>query len=71
MSKRKKDMSVAGKIGLGLLGAVQVALATAAFRDLAQRRTDDVRGPKPVWVPVILINWVGPAAYFIIGIKRR
>lgn len=68
--RKKKDMSVAGKVGLGVAGAVQVALATAAFRDLARRRADDVRGPKPVWVPVILINWVGPAAYFVIGIKR-
>ncbi|MCR2791452.1 PLDc N-terminal domain-containing protein [Microbacterium sp. zg.Y625] len=60
-----------GKLALVLLGLVQVAFAFLAFWDLAWRDGDDVRGPKPVWVPVILINWVGPAAYFLAGIRHK
>ena len=29
-----------------------------------------VRGPKPAWIPAILINWIGPASYFLFGIRR-
>ncbi|MCR2825345.1 PLDc N-terminal domain-containing protein [Microbacterium sp. zg.Y909] len=60
-----------GKLALGLLAVVQVAFAFLAFWDLAWRDGDDVRGPKPAWVPVILINWVGPAAYFLAGIRHK
>jgi hypothetical protein len=63
-------VSVAGRLGLGLVGVVQVAFAFLAFWDLAQRPASDVKGPKPVWIPVILVNWIGPAAYFLFGIKR-
>ncbi|MBD7956825.1 PLDc N-terminal domain-containing protein [Microbacterium sp. Sa4CUA7] len=62
---------VAAKIALGLLTVVQVAFAFLAFWDLAWRDKDDVRGPKPVWIPVILINWIGPASYFLAGIRHK
>jgi hypothetical protein len=29
-----------------------------------------VRGPKVAWVPAILVNWIGPASYFLFGIRR-
>jgi hypothetical protein len=60
-----------GKVALGLLGVVQVAFAFLAFVDLASRSAKEVRGPKLAWVPVILINWIGPAAYFLGGIRHR
>ncbi|MGP6171310.1 PLDc N-terminal domain-containing protein [Microbacterium sp. A204] len=41
-----------------------------AFRDLAQRRAEEIRGPRPAWIPVILVNWIGPAAYFVFGVRR-
>lgn len=71
MTKAKTDLSPAVKAGLGLAGIVQVAFAFLAFWDLAHRDARDVRGPKPVWIPVILINWIGPASYFLCGIKHR
>lgn len=62
---------VAAKIALALLSVVQVSFAFLAFWDLTWRDKDDVRGPKPAWIPVILINWIGPAAYFLAGIRHK
>ncbi len=70
----KKDISQVGPVGkatLAVIGVVQVAFAALAFWDLAHREADELRGPKPAWIPVILVNWVGPAAYFTFGVKRR
>lgn len=71
MTKTQIRLPVAAKVGLGLLSVVQVAFAFLAFWDLAWRDNDDVRGPKPAWIPVILINWIGPAAYFLAGIRHK
>lgn len=60
----------AARAALGLLGIVQAAFAFLAFWDLAHRDSRQVTGPKPIWIPVILVNWIGPAAYFLFGIKR-
>lgn len=60
-----------GRAVLGLLSVAQVAFAFLAFVDLASRRSGELRGPKAVWVPVILVNWIGPAAYFLAGIRHR
>ena len=70
MTKSKTELSPAAKTGLGLAGLVQVAFAFLAFWDLTHRDARDVRGPKPVWIPVILVNWIGPASYFLFGIRR-
>lgn len=69
----KKDVQLSGraKAGLGLLGLLQVVFAFLAFWDLALRSEREVRGPKLAWVPAILINWIGPAAYFSVGIRHR
>ncbi|KDA05796.1 membrane protein [Microbacterium sp. CH12i] len=73
MGHDKKDISqvnLAGKVALAALGIVQVTLATLAFWDLAHRADEDLRGPKPAWIPVILVNWIGPAVYFVLGVRR-
>lgn len=70
MTTTKTELTPAAKAGLGVLGLVQVAFAFLAFWDLAHRDQDEVRGPKPVWIPVILVNWIGPASYFLFGIRR-
>lgn len=70
MTKTKTDLSPATKTGLGLIGIVQAAFAFLAFWDLAHREARSVRGAKPVWIPVILVNWIGPASYFLFGIRR-
>jgi len=66
----KTEMTPAAKAGLGVLGIVQVAFAFLAFWDLAHRDADEVRGPKVAWIPAILVNWIGPASYFLFGIRR-
>lgn len=65
-----KVKSPAAKIALAILGIVQVTFAFLAFWDLYHRKPEAVLGPKPVWVPVILVNWIGPAVYFLFGPKR-
>ncbi|MGL3150911.1 PLDc N-terminal domain-containing protein [Microbacterium sp. A82] len=73
MGRKKKDISQvspAGKAALGVLGIVQVAFAALAFWDLAHRTDRQLRGAKPAWIPVILVNWIGPAVYFVFGIRR-
>jgi len=73
MGRHQKDISrvsPAGKTALGVIGTVQVAFAAFAFWDLAHRRSEELRGPKPAWIPIILVNWIGPAAYFVFGVRR-
>ena len=68
--KQLSEISVPGRIGLVIVGTVQVVFAFRAFWDLAHRSADEVRGPRLAWVPAILVNWIGPAAYFLFGQKR-
>jgi hypothetical protein len=70
MAKTKAELSSATRTGLGVAGLVQVVFAFLAFWDLAHREADEVRGPKAAWIPAILINWIGPASYFLFGIRR-
>jgi hypothetical protein len=52
-----------------VLGSVQLALAAAAWADLATRPAEEVNGSKVRWALVIAVNWVGPLAWF--GRGRR
>ncbi len=45
--------------------AVELALTTAAAIDLAKRPQATIRGPKPLWFAALLIQPVGPIAYFL------
>jgi hypothetical protein len=71
MTKSNIPLSTRAKAGLGVLGVLQAVFAFLAFWDLALRDPDDVRGPKPAWIPAILVNWIGPLAYFSVGIRHR
>ncbi len=71
MTATRTPLSARGKVGVGVLAVLQLAFAVLAFRDLALRDEDEVRGPKLAWVPAILVNWVGPAAYFLFGIRHH
>ena len=73
MGKTKRqfsELSVPRRTGVVILGIGQLAFAFLAYWDLAHRDEDEVKGPRAAWIPVILINWVGPAAYFLFGQKR-
>ena len=70
MARTKKswsDMSPTQRRAAGVLGAAQVALAVAAWTDLARRPAAQVRGPKIAWAAIIAVNFVGPIAYFARG----
>ncbi|MCR2763520.1 PLDc N-terminal domain-containing protein [Microbacterium sp. zg.B48] len=67
----KKQITPGGRVALGILGVIQAAYAFLAFWDLAHRSEDEIRGPKPMWIPVILVNWIGPTAYFFVHRSRR
>lgn len=73
VSKRKKrwaDLSTPQRVAVVLGGAAQVALALAAWTDLAKRRSSQVNGPKAAWAGIIGINFVGPILYFAVGRQR-
>ncbi|GAA2008799.1 PLDc N-terminal domain-containing protein [Microbacterium ulmi] len=70
MTGSRELKSPAARVALGVGGVLQVAFAFLAFWDLAHRETAEVKGPKPAWIPVILVNWIGPAIYFVFGIRR-
>ena len=52
------------------MGTVEAVLAGAAYIDLIRRPADEVNGSKGKWAAIILINIVGPIAYFTRGRKR-
>jgi hypothetical protein len=68
--RRWAEMSTPQKAAVVLGGTVQIALALAAWFDLARRPAAQVKGPKARWVGIIGINFVGPIAYFAFGRRR-
>jgi hypothetical protein len=69
-AKKVTELSPGRRMGIAVGALVQVALAVWAFVDLARRAPTEVRGRKGLWIPVILVNWIGPAAYFLFGRRR-
>jgi hypothetical protein len=70
MTPSTKDIAPGRRVVAGLFGVVQFALAFLAFWDLAHRPAPRVCGPNPAWIPVILINGIGPLAYFYVHRNR-
>ncbi len=66
---RWKDLSRGQRIAVGVVGAAQVTLTAAAYRDLLRRPAEQVNGTKVAWGIALLVNWVGPIAYFLDGRK--
>ena len=65
--RRWSDMSPAQQRAIIAAGIVQIALAAAAWTDLARRPASQVRGPKAAWAAAIAVNFAGPIAYFALG----
>ncbi len=65
--KRWNDLSEAQKASTVAAAAVQIALAAAAWTDLARRPAERVRGPKAAWAVAIAVNFIGPMSYFAFG----
>ena len=49
---------------------VQVTLLAAAQIDITRRPKEQIRGAKLLWRFLVLVNFIGPIAYFAIGRKR-
>lgn len=67
--RRWKDLTKGQRIAVGVVGAAQVTLTAAAYRDLLRRPAEQVNGTKLAWGLALLVNWVGPIAYFLDGRK--
>jgi hypothetical protein len=68
--KRWRELSERQRWAIVGSGAVQLILLVVAVADLWRRPPDQVNGPKPLWLAVSLVNFVGPLAYFTFGRKR-
>ena len=68
--RRWSDLSPRTRAAFVVLGAVEVALAGAAWTDLIRRPRDQVRGSKWRWAMVIPVNIIGPLVYFRWGRVR-
>ncbi len=49
---------------------VQLTLLAAAQIDITRRPKEQIRGAKLLWRILVLVNFIGPIAYFVIGRKR-
>jgi len=65
--RRWRDLPPRRRAAIAVAAALQLALAAAAWVDLARRPVTAVRGPKWRWGLAIAISWVGPIAYFRCG----
>lgn len=68
--RRWRELSPSRRAAIAATATAQLGLAGAAWRDLARRPADQVRGPKWRWALVIGVNWVGPIIYFVRGRRR-
>lgn len=48
-------------------GAIEMLGTAISLRDLSRRPAERVRGPKALWVGVMVIQPVGPIAYWRLG----
>jgi hypothetical protein len=58
------ELSMPRRLGIVLLGAVQLTLLIAAQIDIQRRPAAQINGRKAVWRLVCIINIVGPLSYF-------
>jgi hypothetical protein len=68
--KRWSDLTSAQRIGIVLLGTLQLLLLFASLWDIRQRSADEINGSKQVWTAAVFVNFIGPIAYFLSGRKR-
>jgi hypothetical protein len=66
-SKKWSELSSAQQRTISAVAVLEIALTIAAWRDMASRPADRVRGPKGLWALGVLVQPVGPPAYFAVG----
>jgi hypothetical protein len=70
MAKKKwSELSSSQKRAITVVGTIEAIMTLAAWRDLARRPADDVRGPKWAWAGTVMVQPFGPPAYFTLGRK--
>jgi hypothetical protein len=56
-----------GKVVLGIVVVAQTISSALAWRDLAQRSDDQVRGHKNLWRVIVTMNPGNSIAYWLFG----
>jgi hypothetical protein len=70
VKKRWQDLTVVEKIGVALMGAVQLLLLVAALWDIRRQPTNEIKGSKRWWTAAVFVNFIGPISYFLFGKKK-
>ena len=68
-NKSWADLSGPQKVGIIVMGTMQVGLLVAGLWDVAHRKPEEVRGDRRFWAGFMFVNWIGPIAYFACGRK--
>ena len=68
--KRWSDLSPGQQRAIVGAGIVELGMKVAALADLRRRRAEEIRGPKPLWGALQLVNLFGPLAYFAFGRRK-
>lgn len=68
--KRWSELSTAQRRAAVAGAVVQLTLLAAAQIDIARRLPGEIRGSKLMWRLVVLINFIGPLAYFACGRRK-
>jgi hypothetical protein len=60
------------QVGIVIRAVAQTGLLIVAARDLRRRPSEQVRGPKWLWAPVVAVNYLGlgPIVYLVGGRRR-
>jgi hypothetical protein len=69
IAERWADLSSTAQLWIAILAAIQLVLAFSAWFDLARRPREEIAGRKSLWAVAILLNFIGPIAYFYWGRK--
>ena len=70
VKKRWQDLTVVEKIGVALMGTVQLLLLVTALWDISRQPADEIKGDKRWWTAAVFVNFIGPISYFLFG-KRK
>ncbi|WP_110241561.1 PLDc N-terminal domain-containing protein [Nocardioides gilvus] len=62
--KSWSELSNPARAAIAAVSTVEILVTLAAWRDLKRRPGSALRGPKPFWALVSLVQPVGPLAYF-------
>jgi hypothetical protein len=63
----KRTLTPPQKKALIVLATIEFTAKLFALRDLQRRPDEQVRGSKRLWRMAMVINFFGPASYFVFG----